>query len=346
MYALRSSPPYHSELRNVDVIVFQLSEFGSKYWNSCYHNPVSFLHSSPHDRFATGLVVANDEVHVLGEGPVWDPIRHTVLWVDIRRGFVFEGRLADDGTVAITNRTDFSETVGAVAVSEDGSWLVAGARALKVREVGGTLDTYCTLLKPDGSRRLNDGKPDPVGRYLVGSLSLDEPSESEELFQVGISGRVRVIDNDLTLSNGLAWSCDGTLLYSIDTERKTIYRRSYDSATGATGTRETFITCTGEGYPDGMTLDSDGHLWVAMWGAGTINRYSPQGDLVSSILVPSPHTSSVAFVGDDLDTLLITTATQELTDDQRAEYPLAGKLFTIKPGVTGHPQPLWAGEQV
>ena len=305
---------------------------------------MSTPHASATHTQPSKLVVAHEEVHVLGEGPVWDPIRHTVLWVDIVRGLIFEGHLNDDGTVSIMNRVAFSETIGAVAVSAEGSWLVAGANKLMVRHTSGTVSDYCTLLEDNRSRRLNDGKPDPAGRYLVGTLSLGGPSESEELFQVNANGSARVIDDDLTLSNGLAWSLDKKTLYSIDTERTTIYRRSYNSDTGETGPREVFISCTTGGYPDGMTIDSEGHLWVAMWGAGAVNRYSPEGALVSSIAIPSPHTSSVAFVGEKLDTLLVTTATQDLTDQQRRDYPQAGRLFTIKPGATGAAQPVWAGQ--
>jgi sugar lactone lactonase YvrE len=131
-------------------------------------------------------------------------------------------------------------------------------------------------------------------------------------------------------------------MYSIDTLRQTVFVRDYDPQTGTAGPREPFLTVD-EGYPDGMCLDVDEHLWIAMWGLGQVHRYSPAGGLVSVIEVPAPHVSSVAFAGPGLDTLVITTATQDLTDEQLARFPDSGRLFTASPGVAGLPQALWSG---
>ena len=168
------------------------------------------------------------------------------------------------------------------------------------------------------------------------------PPETEQLLAVEADGSWRVIDDDLTLSNGIAWSADGRTLYSIDTMRQRVYARDYDAVDGRTGERRVLVELA-EGYPDGMCVDADDHLWIAVWGRGQVHRYSPAGELVQVIDVPAPHTSSVVFAGPLLDTLVITTASDELTPEQLDAHPLSGRLFTLVPGVTGHPQPLWGG---
>lgn len=285
--------------------------------------------------------VANAEVHVLAEGPFWDPVRRRVLWVDIRRGLVLSGTLAADGTIDIVDRLPFEGTVGTMAPSASGAWIVANGDDL-LEVDGGQVVRTIPVIGSDGARRFNDGKPDAAGRYLVGTLSLSGPSEQEQLLVVERDGSWRVLDDDLTLSNGLGWSADGARLFTVDTMRQRIHVRDYDAATGETGARETFVELA-DGYPDGLCVDAEDHVWVAVWGIGQVHRYSPAGELVEVIDVPAPHTSSVAFAGPLLDTLVITTASDELTPQQLEQYPLSGRLFTLAPGVTGLPQPLWGG---
>jgi sugar lactone lactonase YvrE len=289
-----------------------------------------------------GVRVAHPQVHELAEGPFWDEMRARLLWVDIRRGRVYSADLTAEGLLEIRDEVGLEETVGAVTVSPSGAWLIAGAERLHVRDEAGMLHPGPRLITSGGSRRLNDGKPDPFGRYLVGSLSLAGPSNREELFRVDHDGSIEVLDDDLTLSNGLAWSADGSRLYSVDTERQVVFVRSYDLASGDVGPRSVHLAFD-EGYPDGMCMDAEEHLWIAMWGLGRVDRYSPSGERVGSIEIPAPHTSSVAFAGPDLDVLVITTATQDLDDTQLGRFPNSGCVFTARPGVRGLPQPLWAG---
>ena len=284
--------------------------------------------------------LANPEQCELGEGPIWDPIRRRVHWLDIRRGTFYSGRLQDDGTITLDDRVSLDGTIGAAAVATSGRVLLARNHRLARLGANGVAQDDPPIIASDPGRRLNDGKPDPAGRFVVGSLRLDGPSASEELIRVEDDGSTTVIDADLTLSNGLAWTRDGAVMYSIDTMRQTVFARDYDAAIGRVGPRVEFLRIT-EGYPDGMCLDEEEHLWIAMWGLGQVHRYSPTGELVGVIDVPAPHTSSVAFVGDDLATLVITTATQDLSPQQLEEFPHSGRLFTAVPGVRGLPQPLW-----
>jgi sugar lactone lactonase YvrE len=287
---------------------------------------------------STPRVASNAYVHA--EGPFWDSPRDQLLWVDILAGLVLLGELDPDGTITETTRVRFPHLVGAVASAAGGEWLVAGQDGMIVRSAAGELSDGAALLPAGSGRRLNDGKPDPQGRYLVGTLPLEGSSTTEELYLLE-DRAVRVIDDDLTLSNGLAWSADGSLMYSIDSETQTIFTRPWGEA-GPAGPRGVFVSLD-DGYPDGMTIDAEEHVWVAVWGRGELRRFAPSGRLVETIAVPAPHTSSVAFAGPGLRTLVVTTSVKDLTDDQLDRFPDSGRLFTLEPDVPGLPQPLWAG---
>ncbi|MDQ7876520.1 SMP-30/gluconolactonase/LRE family protein [Microbacterium sp. QXD-8] len=282
-------------------------------------------------RVATGIS------HLLAEGPLWDPIRGKILWVDVMEGAVHSGRFAYGGAVEVEERFVFPDTAGAVAVSMKGELVVAGMHRLHYRDLDGGITSSAEIITGQG-RRFNDGKPDPRGRLVVGTTG----PGGELLVRVEPGGALVTLDDDLTLSNGLGWTSDGRRLFSIDTLSKRIYVRDYDPATGAVGERS-LLTEFEHGYPDGMAVDVDDHLWVAVWGEGCVVRIDPTGQIVARVDVPAPHTSCPAFAGPELDTLVITTATEDLTPEQLQDYPLSGRLFTIKPGVTGVATHLWSG---
>jgi len=284
---------------------------------------------------------ATSEVFQLAEGPVWDAAGARLLWVDILAGAVLEGRLSA-GLVEVAHRHDFPGMVSAVAVGQDAELLIAAQEQLVVLGPDGSRRHGPRVLPPDARRRLNDGSTDPSGRFLVGTLSLDGPSEDEVLVRLEPDGSLTEIDDDLTLSNGLAWSLDGRLMYSVDTLRRVVYVREYDVASGASSGRRVHVRLD-DGHPDGIAVDAEGHLWVAVWGLGQVRRYAPDGALVDRLDVPAPHVSSVAFAEEDLRTLVITTATAELSDEQLRENPDSGALFTARVDVPGHATTAWAG---
>lgn len=280
---------------------------------------------------------ASEKTYFLAEGPLWDPVRERVLWVDIMAGMVHAATLRGDGTLSRTDSIEFPDTAGAVAVSENGDWVVAGSQRLYRRDADGRMTPVPTLVAAAG-RRFNDGKADPAGRLVVGTKG---PGD-ELLLQIDRDGTVRELDSDLTLSNGLGWSPDGKLLYSIDTLAQVIHVRDYFPVTGSSGPRTVFASIS-HGYPDGMTVDAEGYLWVAIWGGGCILRLDPSGHVVARVDVDAPQVSSVAFVGPDLDTLVITTAREGLSPDEVASQPNAGRLFTFVPGISGIAPYWWAG---
>jgi sugar lactone lactonase YvrE len=307
-------------------------------WNRPQAHPFSSNNGAAMPTLASP---ASPEIYGLAEGPFWDCKRQRVMWVDINAGHVHFGELIE-GQIAPRGRLAFDETVGAVVCSSDGAILVAGANGLRTIAPDGTTTIAEPLIERGKRSRLNDGGCDPAGRFLVGSLALDGRENGEFLWRISESGAVTVIDNDLTLSNGLGWSPDGRVLYSVDTVPGIVWQRNYDSVTGAIGTRSRLLHIS-DGSPDGLCLDTDGNLWIAIWGQGEVRCYSPTGSQLATILVAAPNVSSVAFIGPDLDILLITTASEELSNSQLAEYPDSGRLFTCRPGSTGLPVPSWSG---
>jgi sugar lactone lactonase YvrE len=284
--------------------------------------------------------VATGAGYFLGEGPVWDPARQRLLWVDIMAGDVHEGRL--DGRVEPVRTWSFDHSVGAVAVAGNGDLLVAGRETLIRVDTDGRR-THLARVLPEGTPgRLNDGAVDPSGRFLVGSLGCGreekggrEDDGGREVLVRFEDGGCTTIDDDLTLSNGLAWSPSGDRFYSVDTLSRTVHVRDYP-----TGDRAVLFTVA-DGYPDGLCVDAAGNLWLAVWGGGRVECRSPAGELLAVVDVDAPHTSSAAFAGPGLDVLVITTATQDLSPADLARHPLSGRLFTARVGVPGLRTPYW-----
>ncbi len=290
-------------------------------------------------------VVASAGPFRLAEGPVWDSARSRLLWVDIVAGAVHAGALEGEQVVPrdVLHRSD--GMVGAVAVADDGTLLVAEQEVLVVLRPDGAPEEVARVVPAGERRRHNDGATDPAGRFLVGTMSLEEDPEDpprEVLVRLEADGSLTGIDDDLTLSNGLAWSGDGRSLFSVDTGRRTVFVRDYDASTGAVGQRRTHLRVDG-GSPDGIAMDAEDHLWVAVHGAGQVRRYAPDGGLVGTVRVPAPYTTSLAFAGDDLRTLVITTATDELSEEEQQAHPLSGHLFTVRTDVPGQPVTTWRG---
>ena len=282
-----------------------------------------------------------DPDYELAEGPFWDAPRGRVLWVDILRGLVLEGRLRS-GSVQVEKQHQFDSYVGATAAAADGALVVAEHHRL-------------TRIAPDGSRtsgpdlftdhpddRWNDGVCDARGRFLVGTASLTGARHSQRLLRTD-GDTTTVLDDDLGLANGMAFSPDDSLLYSIDSvPSRRVWVRDYDQAGGAVGARRLALEIT-DAVPDGLCIDASGNLWLAAWGQGQVRCYSPAGDLLDVIELPAPHTTSLAFVGPELDQLLITTARGELSPDEQKEFPLSGSLFLARPGCTGLATHPWSG---
>ncbi len=283
--------------------------------------------------------VATSPDYELAESPVWDGERERLLWVDIPAGAVLEGRLEGE-RIRETNRWTLGEPAAAVALAEGGGLLVAGRHGLAVLDEDGAWHRGPALLT--GARRFNDGACDPRGRYVVGSLDLSgSPGDERLLVHLG-GDRTRTLRTGVGLSNGIDWSLDGSVLLHADSETHAVSRADYDADTG-TATGWTTLFEVPDGVPDGLAIDAAGDLWLAVWGAGEVRRYAPDGTVLTVVEVEAPLTSSLAFAGPGLDELVITTAREGLDEAELAKAPLSGALFRCRVDATGRPPTRWRG---
>lgn len=283
-------------------------------------------------RFAAVRATSPD--YVLAEGAVWNATQRRVGWIDIPRGELIVGELADDLSLAAVRTRRIDAAVGALAVAANGDWVVGGAESLVV--VGESLHPFARVLPRGAGRRLNDGAADPRGRYLVGTASLTEPHEGNHLWCWDPLRGIRAVRSDVLLSNGVGFSSSGRTIYHVDSKAFRVDRAPYDPRTGAVGEWLPFAHIA-DGQPDGLTVDSEGCPWVAIWGAGCVRRFSPHGELLAELTVDAPLTSSVAFAGRGLDIIVITTARRGLDDATLRAHPGSGALFTARSPVRGMP---------
>ncbi|MTD58523.1 SMP-30/gluconolactonase/LRE family protein [Amycolatopsis pithecellobii] len=276
---------------------------------------------------------ATTSTYSLAEGPLWDHRTQELFWVDIHQGDVHRGTL-DGSRIVPVERCHVDVTVGAVALGH-GGLLVAGHQQVLELSADGTVGRVARLVPEGQQRRLNDGKTDPAGRFLVGTLNLGADGP-ETLYQVRAPGDAVVVDDDLGMSNGLGFSPDGTLMYSVDTGKQVVWRRPYDAGPGTWGRREVFAQIP-DGSPDGLCVDAAGGVWLAVWGTGQVRGFGPDGRQYAVVHVDAPYVSCPTFAGPRLDTLVITTAIDDLDEHRRAQHPHSGALFTAHVDAIGLP---------
>lgn len=277
---------------------------------------------------------------LLGESPRWDAATGRLLWVDIeaRAVHVFDPATRDDHSILLGNR------VGAVTPMQTGGVLVALADRLAVLDLED--ESVRTLVEiPHGPGvRLNDGVCDPAGRLWVGSTALDFAPGAGALYRYSRDGGLDRMLDGVTISNGLGWSTDGRTMYYIDSMAYRIDAFDYDLATGAISERRPFVVIErGAGIPDGLAVDDEGGVWVALWGRAAIRRYSPDGELERALAVPAHNVTACCFGGDDGRSLYVTSASVDLSEEKRRELPLAGSVFVAEAGVSGPPAQPFAG---
>ena len=282
-------------------------------------------------------VACTTEQALLGEGARWDARRDELLVVDILAGRVYRGRVADDGGLSLVRDYQLAGTVGAILpIQGDEGWLLAAGRGFAHLSPDGSLRTLAEIA-PAG-RRMNDGACDPQGRVWAGTLADDFRAGGGALYRLDGTGRTELMLRDLTISNGLGWSPDGGTMYLADSGPRVIHAFSFDGETGTISDGRVLVTVADEvGAPDGLTVDTDGDLWVAIYGGGRVHRYSPDGLLREALLVPAMQTTSCAFAGPGLNRLYVTTATEGWSDEERRAEPAAGLVYRIDTDATGRP---------
>ncbi|MFF3441443.1 SMP-30/gluconolactonase/LRE family protein [Streptosporangium sp. NPDC002721] len=222
------------------------------------------------------------------------------------------------------------DTVAAVIRPRAGGGMVAGVeRGFLLLDADGAVKRRIDVLGP--GVRMNEGGCDPQGRFYAGSMAWDAAPGRGGLFRLDADGRVRAVLADVTISNGLAWSPDGGTAYYVDTPTGRVDAFDHDARDGLSNRRTAVVVDPAHGSPDGLTVDAEGGLWVALWGGGAVHRYTPGGRLDERIEVPAGQVTACAFGGDALDELYVTTSRFGLAEPE----PAAGALFRARPGVRG-----------
>jgi sugar lactone lactonase YvrE len=268
----------------------------------------------------------------LGEGPAWDAKTETLYWVDILGKRVYSHHKGENGFVQL------DEMPGCLAPTKNGTLLVAAcASILELDPASGKQTILATVSEPDNNR-FNDGKCDPSGRFLAGSMNMDEISPTGGLYSFD-GQTVTQLLTGVTISNGLAWSPDYKTLYYIDTPTREVKAYDYNPSTDQIANPRVVISIPEElGRPDGMTSDMAGNLWIAMWGGAQVTRWNPNsGLLLEQIQLPAKNVTSCTFGGPNLDELYITSARVGLEATDLAAYRHSGDLMRVNPKVEGMP---------
>lgn len=260
----------------------------------------------------------------LGEGPLWHAGEGALYWVDIEsnsfhRYFVGTGEQE-------TFQVD--QPVGFLAFRSSGDLFLGLKEGLAIWDF--STGEYHLTHQPEKDRenaRFNDGKVGPGGRLWAGTLGEDD---SSCLYRLDLDGSLKVMETGVKISNGLDWSPDRQVMYYTDSPRRLIYKYDYDLLSGSIGNRRVFVEVPeGEGFPDGLCVDSEGCIWSAHWDGWRVTRYSPAGKIERVIYLPVQRPTSCAFGGKDLNQLFITSAWTGLNEVDRREQPLAGDLFKV-----------------
>jgi sugar lactone lactonase YvrE len=262
----------------------------------------------------------------LGEGPVWDRNTNSILWVDILLGDIHEFN------PLTTSHTVFNvhQMVGAVAICSDGNLLAALQSGLSIiNRQTGKISTFSHPESNLPGNRFNDGKCDPKGRFWIGTMAIDELPNAGGVYMLDSDHNISKKIEGTSISNGMAWSADHKTYYYIDTPTMAIVAYDFDKSNGhISNKRMAFTIDERDGYPDGITIDNEGMLWVAHWNGWQVSRWNPfTGKKIFTLSLPVANVTSCTFGGDDLQDLYITTARKGLSADDLKAQPLAGNLF-------------------
>ena len=272
--------------------------------------------------------VVADVQNLIGEGPALGRDGQSIYWVDICRPCIFSLNLDSD------ELTRFPQEEMITAVSDTGNGLlVAGSSGIRLIEPSSGR-TLRTLSDPEAhipTNRFNDGKRDSKGRFWIGSIAFNLEKGAGSLYRVDEDGTTRTVETNLTLPNGMGWSCDNRTMYLVDTADRLVYAYDFDEEDGAISNRRTLIeideNC--DGSPDGMDVDDDGNLWIAMWDGWSLRKYSPDGVLLNEVAVPFPRPTSCLCLGNDRNRLIVTSARIRVSNEILEKHPLAGGVISL-----------------
>jgi len=280
------------------------------------------------------------DLYHLGEGCRWDDLRGELSWIDIPTGRFFRAT-ANDSKIDLIHTYRLGGDITATAPLENRSdgWIVASDNSLSLLDESGTLQEIVQLTPIIGSDiRTNDGAADPWGCFWIGSMAQDEAEGRGSLYRYHASTGTERVLSDVTISNGLGWSPDRRTMYYVDSGPGVIYALDADDTGSASNQRVLVQFDTDhEGTPDGLCVDEEGAIWVAVWGGYQVRRYSPTGQQLARVSVATAQPTSCAIGGANNTTLYITSAQESLSAQALQAEPDAGRLFCVDVGVAGLP---------
>ena len=282
------------------------------------------------------VTVFCDEQAVLAESIVWDPRSERLRWTDITLGLLTTARA--DGTVE--SSVALPPPLASFQPRAQGGFVAALGSSIVLTDERGAVERELVRVhhaSPD--MRFNEGKCDPFGRFLVGSMDLSDQDPAAALYAVEADGTTRVLRGGFGVTNGMEWSADGSVMYVTDTSTSTIYRASYGPE-GDLGDLEPFVSGAAH---DGLVRDDEDCFWTAVYGSGRVERWDASGAHLETVEVPAPNVTSVAFGGLDMSTLFIGTARENLTEEQLEEHPHSGAVFAVPTRVHGEPAHTFSG---
>ena len=283
-----------------------------------------------------------DSKCILGEGPVWDERTQTLHWVDIKAPAIW--RL--DPKTGQTQTWPMPHRIGAIALREKGGLVAAMKPGFALVDLEkATVDIIARPEEHTPDNRFNDGACDPMGRFWAGTMDDLEKSPTGHLYRLDKDLSVTRFEAGFVIANGIRWSVDGRRMYFVDSAARTIWVYGFDVVKGVPGMRQVFAQLgKADGWPDGLCVDADDHVWGAHWGAGRITRYRPDGSKERTIEIPAPNVTCCCFGGENFDTLYVTTARIGLDEKALSAAPLAGGGFAITGlGVRGRAAPCFRG---
>lgn len=271
----------------------------------------------------------------LAECPRWDADAQRLLWVDVTAGRVLARGAA--ATAAAEVLLELPGRVGAVVQRAGGGLLVAHETDVVLCDASGEAEERIAVEQPGAGRVLNDGTCDAAGRFWVGSAVIDGGPARAGVFRVDVGGVCAEQAGGLIEGNGIGWSPAGDRLYLVDSGTRRLFAFAYDPASGALGERRELLRVE-EGIPDGLAVDAEGCVWVAIWDGGEVRRLDPDGRLLERVRVPARRPTSCAFGGEGLRDLFVTSARMGIADADATD-PLAGSIFCLRDAGEGLPAP-------
>jgi sugar lactone lactonase YvrE len=274
------------------------------------------------------------------EGPLWDDRRQQLVWTDIPDETVHFTDLSSGKDTAV----DIGTRVGCIVPRSGGGYALGTSQEFWLADDDDLASAQKRIRITDETLvRTNDGKCDAAGRFFAGTAAQDGRWGTGALYRLDADMSVNLVLPGVTCANGLGWSLDAKTMYYVDTPTYRIDAFDFNPESGTLSNRRIFARIEGGGRPDGLCIDSEGCLWVAIWLGWEVHRYAPDGRLLQRVSVPTAMVSSCAFGGPDLDVLCITSASGGLMKRQRQEQPHAGAIFAFTPGVQGLPAAQFKG---